>query len=135
VDHKTRGGKRRGSLSYGLSLVNLPQIRALPRSCGVAGTRSRKRIVPTMDQLTEKVLTTLASVKHIPRERIFLESSLQGLGFDSLDRVTMLFEIEKQFQISVSDEDARSIQTVSDIVQGVARLVAQEATTPEGASE
>jgi acyl carrier protein len=87
-----------------------------------------------MDQFTEKVLTTLAAVKHVPPERISLDSSLQDLGFDSLDRVTMLFEIEKEFHISVSDEDARSIQTVRDIVQGVERLVAK-AAAPEGSNE
>ena len=36
------------------------------------------------EDLAEKVISILASVKHIPREKITLESSLADLGFDSL---------------------------------------------------
>jgi acyl carrier protein len=76
------------------------------------------------DSVAEKVLATLASVKHLPRERITLESSLQDLGFDSLDVITMLFELEKEFEISIPDEEARSVSSVRDIVAGVRKLLA-----------
>jgi acyl carrier protein len=75
------------------------------------------------DPFTERVLSALASVKRIPPERITLESSLQDLEFDSLDTTVLLFELEKQFQISISDDEARSIRCVRDIVEGVARLL------------
>ena len=77
-----------------------------------------------MDESTEKVLSTVASVRHISRERVSLESSLEELEFDSLDRVTLLFELEKAFQISISDDEARSIRNVRDVVEGVAKVVA-----------
>ena len=85
------------------------------------------------DPFAEKVLSTLASVKHIPRERISLESSLQELGFDSLDKITMLFEIEKQFQISIPDEATGTLRTVRDVVEGIAVLVArtEQPETPQ----
>jgi acyl carrier protein len=44
------------------------------------------------------------------------------LGFDSLDTMTLLFELENTFQISIPDEQARSIRTVSEIVEGVRAL-------------
>lgn len=76
------------------------------------------------DSVAEKVVGALASVKHIPRERITLDSSLQDLGFDSLDVITMLFELEKEFEISVPDDEARSVRSVRDIVEGVSKLLA-----------
>ena len=82
----------------------------------------------------EKVLSAVASVKHIPRERISLESSLEELGFDSLDKIVMLFELEKQFQVSISDDAVRSVRSVSDVVEGAAKLVANTpfpSVTPE----
>ena len=87
-----------------------------------------------MEQLADKVISILASVKHIPRERISLEGSLEDLGFDSLDKVTLLFELEKQFQLSIPDEEARSMRSVSNIVEGIASLVASASpgsATPE----
>ena len=86
------------------------------------------------DPFAEKVLSALASVKHIPRERISLESTLEELGFDSLDKIVMLFELEKQFQISISDDAVRSVRSVRDVVEGAAKLGAN-APLPSGAPE
>jgi len=74
------------------------------------------------DILEEKVFSTLASVKHIPQEKITIDSSLADLGFDSLDTISLLFELENAFQISIPDERARSIRTVREIVEGVRAL-------------
>jgi len=71
----------------------------------------------------EKVIATLASVKRIPVEQIKLDSSLLDLGVDSLDTFTLLFELESKFNISIPDDEARTIRTVSDIVAGVQRIL------------
>jgi acyl carrier protein len=76
------------------------------------------------DEVAEKVIATLASVKRIPAEKITLETNLQELGIDSLDVFTLLFELENAFKISIPDDDVRSIRTVSDIVEGIKKLLA-----------
>jgi acyl carrier protein len=76
------------------------------------------------DEVAEKVIATLASVKRIPAEKISLETNLQDLGIDSLDVFTLLFELENAFKISIPDDDVRSIRTVSDIVEGVKKILA-----------
>ncbi len=84
------------------------------------------------DSVAEKVVAALASVKHVPRERITLDSSLLDLGFDSLDVITMLFELEKEFEISIPDDEARSVSSVRDIVEGVRKLLATASTGSAG---
>jgi acyl carrier protein len=79
------------------------------------------------DELTQKVLSAIASVKRIPPERVSLEGSLADFGLDSLDTITLLFELEKQFDISISDEQARAIRSVRDMVEGVRKLVEEAA--------
>ena len=76
------------------------------------------------DEVAEKVIATLASVKRIPAEKISMETNLQDLGIDSLDVFTLLFELENAFKISIPDDDVRSIRTVSDIVDGVKKILA-----------
>ncbi|HEV8384230.1 MAG TPA: acyl carrier protein [Candidatus Acidoferrales bacterium] len=76
------------------------------------------------DELAENVLNILAKVKHIPREKISLDCALQDLGIDSLDTVVLLSELEDHFKISISDDAARSIRSVRDIVEGVRKLCA-----------
>jgi acyl carrier protein len=76
------------------------------------------------DPLADKVIAILAAVKHIPQDKITVDSSLVELGFDSLDTISMLFELENAFQISIPDESARNIRTVREIVDGIRTLQA-----------
>jgi len=85
------------------------------------------------DAIEEKVISTLASVKHMAPEKITIESSLVDLGFDSLDTISLLFELENAFQISIPDEQARSIRTVRQIVEGVRTLKKNTPVQPASA--
>ena len=76
------------------------------------------------DAVAEKVISTLASVKRIPADTITLETNLQDLGIDSLDVFTLLFELENAFKITIPDDDVRSLRTVSDVVDGIKKILA-----------
>ena len=82
------------------------------------------------DEVAEKVISTLASVKRIPADSIKLDTSLQDLGIDSLDVFTLLFELENAFKISIPDDDVRSLKTVSDIVEGMKKIIAATPPAP-----
>jgi acyl carrier protein len=86
------------------------------------------------DSIEEKVISTLASVKHIPPENITIDSSLADLGFDSLDTISLLFELENAFQIAIPDDRARSIRTVREIIDGVRALKDGTSIHPAAAS-
>jgi acyl carrier protein len=83
------------------------------------------------DQVTEKVLAVIAEIKRLPKDSVSLDSSFQALGIDSLDGMNILFELENEFDINIPDEQARSIQSVRDMVEGVKKLLASSpASTP-----
>lgn len=75
------------------------------------------------DELAEKVLEAIATSKRIPRERVSLDSTLEDLGMDSLDQLNLLFALESDFNISIPDDEAKSIRTVREMVEGVKKLV------------
>jgi len=81
-------------------------------------------------QLADKVLSVIASVKRIPRENVTIDSTFEQLGLDSLDAMNILFELETEFDISIPDNEARSIRTVQGIVDGVERLVTAKNQSP-----
>jgi acyl carrier protein len=98
----------------------------------------RMRGDPAKDSISEKVVSTLASVKHVPAETISLDSRLEDLGIDSLDTIVLLSELEQQFRISISDDEARSIRSVRDVVEGIRKLAAPpscEAASPSIGTE
>ncbi len=64
----------------------------------------------------QRVFSIVAELKKIGPESLTLQSSLESLGFDSLDRVNLLFELESAFDLDIPDAVAKSIVTVGDIV-------------------
>jgi acyl carrier protein len=79
-----------------------------------------------MDNIETKVCEIIAQQKRIPPERVTVDSSFEELGLDSLDAVNILFELENAFDISISDEKAREIKSVRQMVEGVKTLVAEK---------
>ena len=76
------------------------------------------------DPLADKVIAVVASVKRIPAEQVSTESSFEQLGLDSLDAMNILFELEGEFHISIPDDQARSIRSVREAIEGVRSLLA-----------
>jgi len=75
------------------------------------------------DQITKKVMSIIASVKRTPPDAISIESTFE-LGIDSLDGINILYELEGVFNISIPDEQAKSIHTVRQMVDGIRKLIA-----------
>jgi acyl carrier protein len=57
---------------------------------------------------------------------VTIESTFAELGLDSLDAVNILFELESAFDINISDDKARQIKSVREMVDGVRTLVAEK---------
>jgi len=74
------------------------------------------------DVLAEQVFSALAKVKPGSTNGITREDTLESLHLDSLDTITLLFELEDKLGISIPDEDARSVRTVGDIIERIRRL-------------
>jgi acyl carrier protein len=71
---------------------------------------------PANSNISERVLATIRKEFKFPEDRVTLDSTLEQLGLDSLDLINLLFAIENEFKIAISDEAAREIRTVQQIV-------------------
>ena len=69
-----------------------------------------------VDEITGKVIHLVAAVKKIPEENVTTESTFEQLGLDSLDAINLIYEIEGEFNISVSDDVARSLKDVRQLI-------------------
>jgi acyl carrier protein len=75
------------------------------------------------DELTDRVLKTIATTQRIPVDSVKIDSTFEGLGIDSMDGVNILFALENEFNITIPDEAAKQIRTIREMVDGVAKLV------------
>ena len=63
----------------------------------------------------------------VEREKVTDKASfIQDLGADSLDTVELVMAFEEEFDISISDEDAESINTFSDAISFINRAIQQK---------
>ncbi len=79
------------------------------------------------DELIQRVRAILAESQRIPVENVRVDSTFQELGMDSMDGVNLLFALENEFDITIPDEDAKTIRTVREMAEGVAKLLEAKA--------
>lgn len=78
------------------------------------------------EELTDQVRRIIASAQHLPEEKVTADSTFAELGVDSLDGINILFAVESEFNINIPDEAAQSIRSVRDVVDGIAKLLAED---------
>ena len=74
-------------------------------------------------EIKNTVKRCIANQKQIDVDEIALDSSLESLGVSSLDAITIIYEIEEVYNIEVPTEQLDDLQSVQEIVDGVAQLV------------
>ena len=84
------------------------------------------------DELIQRVLKVIATSKRIPLETVTIDSDFEELGIDSMDAVEILFALENEFDISIPDDEVRSVRNVRQMCEGVERLVAAKAAARAG---
>ncbi len=82
--------------------------------------------------MIQRVLKVIATSKRIPLEKVTIDSDFQQIGVDSMDAVEILFALENEFDISIPDEEVRSVRNVRQMCEGVEKLIAAKTTAASG---
>ena len=70
-----------------------------------------------MSDILERVTKIVVDRLEVEESEVKLEASFkEDLGADSLDVVELVMELEDEFDLEISDEEAEKIATVQDVV-------------------
>jgi acyl carrier protein len=70
-----------------------------------------------MSEIATKVTSIITDKLGVEESQVTPEASFTNdLGADSLDTVELIMELEKEFDLSIPDEEAEKIVTVGDAI-------------------
>jgi len=75
--------------------------------------------------IENSVIKLIAKQKNLNPSDIAPGSTLEALGVTSLEAITIVYDIEEKFDVEVPDEILDKLDTVDDIVEGVASLISE----------
>ena len=71
-----------------------------------------------MSEIAEKVKAIIVDKLSVEESEVVTDASFTNdLGADSLDTVELIMEFEKEFDISIPDDQAEKIQTVGEAIR------------------
>jgi len=83
-----------------------------------------------MNSIADECIALIAKQKSISPEQIRLESTFDELALDSLDRVSLAFDIEEKYEIEIPEDQLGRIKTVHDMVAGIEEALRHKSATP-----
>jgi acyl carrier protein len=80
--------------------------------------------------VAERVIRVFADFKKVSPDEIKPETTFDELGFDSLDGLNLVFELEEEFDIVVPDDKVQSMRSVAEVIEGIQALLADKQEPP-----
>lgn len=75
--------------------------------------------------IQDRVIAAVSRQLKVPAEEIQLTHHLvDELGADSLDTVELLMDLEEEFEIEITDEEAEKLETVQSVIDFVTNRTA-----------
>jgi acyl carrier protein len=87
--------------------------------------------LPASSRIEEGIIEVLKNVSRRPIEPTLGSELVADLGFDSLQVLEVVAELEDRFDISIPLNDVPTTRTVAQVVAQVARLVDERAGAAE----
>lgn len=72
-----------------------------------------------MTELEEVCIQKIAEAKAVPLESVTLDTTLESLAVDSLDLVTLSFDLEEKYGVEIPDARLHQLKTVRDVTVAI----------------
>ena len=73
--------------------------------------------------VAERVIRVFADFKKVSPEEITMDTTFEELGFDSLDGLNLVFELEEEFDMTIPDDRVGDMKSVRQAVEAIEALL------------
>lgn len=87
--------------------------------------------VSVQNECAQSVINIITRTRKLSPGQVTIDSEFAALAIDSIDAVEILFELESEFNIEISNEQMQSVRTVRQAVEAVEQLLAANAAGTE----
>ena len=87
------------------------------------------------DTLSSRLIALIAETQEIEAEKISLDADFEEIGLTSLNALSIAFEIEHEFGVTIREEEAFGLRNVRQAVAMVAGLLAETTGARAAAAE
>lgn len=84
-------------------------------------------------KVEEECIRRIAAVKAVPVDSVTLDTTLESLQVDSLDRVTLSFDLEEVYGVEIPESKLHTIQIVRDVAVAIQEAQAKRQAAVNGA--
>jgi acyl carrier protein len=75
------------------------------------------------ESLDQKVIKIIADAKNRDAAGITTDTPMEELGLDSLDGMSIIFDLENAFDIEIPEDAPEKARTVGELVEGLRLLI------------
>ena len=85
------------------------------------------------DDILQRLKRILVEEFKVPEEAIRLEAKLaEDFRLDSVEGVELIFSLEEEFGVEISDQEMEGISTLGDLVEAAKRKLGERAAASNG---
>ena len=86
-----------------------------------------RRDEPSTEAIAAACIQAIAQAKDLPPESLSLESTFEQLALDSLDLVSLSFDLEEKYGVEIPEHRLHAIRSVGDLVAAIQEALRQKA--------
>ena len=84
-----------------------------------------------METIQQHCIELIAAAKKVPRETLSPASTFDEIGLDSLDKVTLAFDVEEAYDIAIPESALAMVHSIGEMAAAIQQAVEAKPVTAD----
>lgn len=89
----------------------------------------------TLTDVERECVRRIAEAKDMPADAISFDTTLESIAMDSLDRVSLSFDLEEEYGVEIPESQLHQIVTVRDVCTAVQSALTKKQSAAAGTGD